>query len=149
MEVEPSDEPLSAAEGVCAFLGSVGVAKSSVIHLVGKGALATLLWFCRHGFEQVAILNGAPAPSEPIDLLLSLDAGGTASLESLAVEMPHVRPGGVVIVRTECCDDQAPARRLLRQGGFRIERRLRGARRDVYVARRPAARAPIALAAGR
>ena len=138
MKPVPSDGLTSAAEGVCAFLASLGIRKTSVIHLVGRGALAPLLWFCRHGFDEVSMLTGGRPPSEPADLLLSLDTSGSAAFERLAADMPHVRPGGVVIVRTDRRRgaDREQASRLLRGGGFRIERRLRQGRRDVYVARR-------------
>jgi hypothetical protein len=138
MTKEPPDGPQSAAEGVCAFLASLGIRKTSAIHLVGKGALAPLLWLCRHGFEEVVMLSGGPAPSEPADLLVSLETSGPAAFERLASDLPHVRPGGVVIVRTDHRRraDRSRANSLLGRHGFRIERRLRGDRRDVYVARR-------------
>ena len=146
MTTAPPGEPPSAAEGVCAFLASVGIRETSAIHLVGAGALASLLWLCRHGFEEVAILAGPCAPSEPADLLLALDTSEPATLERLAWDMPHVRPGGVVIVRTNSARraERARARALLRQHGFLIERRLHSGRRDVYVARREAISAAAA-----
>jgi len=145
-----SDGAWSPAEGVCAFLASLGVSRTSSIHLVGRGALASLLWLCRHGFDQVAILNGAPAPAERADLLLCLDASGAATFERLAAGMRRVRPGGTIVLRAEgqSCTDRERARRLLRRPGFHIERRLRSGRGDVYIARRDQAPAAIA-AAGR
>jgi len=70
-----------------------------------------------------------------------LDTIGTAAFERLASDMPHVKPGGLVIVRIDRRrrTDRDHARRLLGREGFRIERRLRQGRRDVYVARREAA----------
>lgn len=147
MTMEPPDGPHSAAEGVCAFLASLGIRRTSVIHLVGEGALAPLLWLCRHGFDEVAMLNGGPVPAEPADLLVSLETSGTAAFERLASDLPHVRPGGVVIVRTDRRRraDRERTNSLLGRQGFRIERRLRQGRRDVYVARRDV----IAAAAAR
>jgi hypothetical protein len=138
MTKEPPDEPSSAAEGVCAFLASLGIRKTSAIHLVGQGALAPLLWLCRHGFDDVVMLSGGRAPSEPADLLVSLDTSGVAAFERLGGDLPHVRPGGVVIVRTERRRraDRGRANKLLGRHGFRIERRLQHGRREVYVARR-------------
>ena len=138
MKSEPPDGPGSAAEGVCAFLASLGIRKTSAIHLIGKGALAPLLWLCRHGFDEVAIVNGAPAPSEPADLLLSLHTSGAAAFERLATGLPHVRPGGIVIVRTDLRRhaDRERTSCLLGRYGFRVERRLRHGRREVCVARR-------------
>jgi hypothetical protein len=141
MTKEPPDGPHSAVEGVCAFLASLGIRRTSAIHLVGRGALAPLLWLCRHGFDEVAILSGGPAPSEPADLLVSLDTSGAAAFARLASDLPHVRPGGVVIVRTDHRRraDRDRTNSLLGRHGFRIERRVRHGRRDVYVARREAA----------
>ena len=138
MTTEPPDGPASAAEGVCAFLASLGIRRTSVIHLVGKGALAPLLWLCRHGFDEVAMLNGGPVPAEPADLLVSLDTTGAAAFARLASDLSHVRPGGVVIVRTDRRRhaDRQRTSSLLGRHGFRIERRLRQGRREVYVARR-------------
>jgi hypothetical protein len=140
MTTEPPDRPFSAAEGVCAFLASLGIRKTSAIHLVGKGALAPLLWLCRHGFDEVAIVSGGPAPAEPADLLVSLDTSGAAAFERLESDLPHVRPGGVVILRTDQRRraDRDRTSSLLGRHGFRIERRVRQGRRDVYVARREA-----------
>jgi len=141
MELTVADAEWSPAEGVCAFLASLGVSRASSIHLVGRGALACLLWLCRHGFDEVAILNGAPAPAERADLLLCLAASGASTFDRLAAELPRVRPGGAVILRTDprSCADRDRAGRLLGRSGFRIERRLRSGRSDVYIARRAAA----------
>jgi hypothetical protein len=140
MTKEPPGGPCSAAEGVCAFLASLGIRRTSAIHLVGKGALAPVLWLCRHGFDDVAMLSGGVCPSEPADLLVSLDTSGAAAFARLASDLPHVRPGGIVIVRTEHRRraDRSRASSLLGRHGFRIERRLQNGRRDVYVARREA-----------
>ena len=147
MELVVSDGDWSPAEGVCAFLASLGVSRTSSIHLVGRGALACLSWLCRHGFDEVAILSGGPAPAEPVDLLLSLDTTGAAAFERLASDLPHVRPGGVVIVRTDHRRraDRDRTSRLLGRHGFRSERRVRHGGREVCVARREA----IWAAAGR
>ncbi len=147
MTTEPPDRPKSAAEGVCAFLASLGIRRTSVIHLVGKGALAQLLWLCRHGFDEVAMLNGGPVPAEPADLLVSLDTTGSAAFVRLASDLSHVRPGGVAIVRTDRRRraDRERTNSLFGRHGFRIERRLRQGRREVYVARRDV----IAAAAAR
>jgi hypothetical protein len=146
MTKEPPDGPSTAAEGVCAFLASLGIRKTSVIHLVGKGALAPVLWLCRHGFDEVVMLSGGPCPSEPADLLVSLETSGPAAFDRLASDLPHVRPGGVVIVRTDHRRraDRSRANSLLGRHGFRIERRLRHGRRDVCVARREASNLAVA-----
>jgi hypothetical protein len=151
MRTEPPDGPGSAAEGVCAFLAGLGVGRTSAIHLVGRRALAPLLWLCRHGFDEVTVLTAARSPSEPADLLVSLDTCGVAAFERLAGDLPHVKPGGLVIVRTDRRrrTDRDRARRLLGRDGFRIERQLRHGRRDVYVARREVATAATSVAAAR
>ena len=147
MTQPPPDGPLSAAQGVCAFLASLGIGRTSVIHLVGQGALAPLLWLCRHGFDQVTMLSGGRTPSEPADLLVWLDVSGAAAFERLAGDLPHVRRGGVVIVRNDPrgCSDRDRTGHLLGRHGFRIERRLQTGRRDVYIARREAIGAAAAL----
>jgi hypothetical protein len=117
------------AEGVCAFLSGLGVTPSSAIQLAGRGALPSLLWLCRHGFERVAIISGAT--SESADLLLCLDAGSL-----LAADLRRVRQGGLAILRTDRAGCAAALRRPLHDAGFLLERRLQSARRDVYIARR-------------
>jgi len=96
------------------------------------------------------VLSGARAPSEPADLLVSLDTSGTAGFERLASDLAHVKPGGLVIVRTDRRrrTDRERAGRLLGREGFRMERRLRHGRSDVYVARREAVTATL-VATGR
>ncbi|HZZ87344.1 MAG TPA: hypothetical protein VFE13_03325 [Caulobacteraceae bacterium] len=131
-----SDSPAaaaSAAEGVCAFLRSLGVTSSSTIQLVGRGALPSLLWLCRHGFQRVAIVSGTAPSSESADLLLCLD---TSSAARLTLSLRRVRHGGLAIVRGDRMACLSVARRSLNDAGFRIERRLTGERRDVYIARR-------------
>ena len=148
MRPQLSDGLVSAAEGVCAFLAGLGIGRTSAIHIVGRQALGPLLWLCRHGFDEVTVLTGACSPSEQADLLVSLETHGAAAFERLAGDMPHVKPGGLIIVRTDHRrrSDREQARRLLGRGGYRIERRLHHGRREVYVARRE----PIsAAAAGR
>ena len=145
MGSESSDGLGSAAEGVCVFLAGLGIGRTSAIHLIGRQALGPLLWLCRHGFDEVTALTGDCMPSEPADLLVSLDTQGTAAFDRLASDMPHVKPGGLIIVRT--CRrrrDRERAKRLLGREGFRIERRLHQGRREVYVARREPVIAAVA-----
>jgi hypothetical protein len=140
MQTEPSDGRTSAAEGVCAFLAGLGIRKTSAIHLVGGDALASLRWLCRHGFDKVAILADARAAPEPADLLLALDGSRDTLLQQFGGGAPRLRPGGIVIIRTRLRRraDREQASQLLRRHGLRIERQLRGGRRDVCVARRTA-----------
>ncbi|MEJ0066134.1 MAG: hypothetical protein WDM85_12500 [Caulobacteraceae bacterium] len=85
------------------------------------------------------LLSGGPIPSEPADLLVSLETSGPAAFARLASDLPHVRPrrGGDSCAPTiAAAPTGAAPNSLLGRHGFRIERRLRNGRRDVYVARR-------------
>lgn len=138
MEPEPPQGQSSSAEGLCALLKNAGVLKTSVIRLVGRGGLPALLWLCRHGYEQVAFTRAGPGPSEPADVVLAPNTCEPGALEAMLVQLPHVTPGAIVILRTRrpSCGERETAPELLRRGGFHVEQRLRGRRRDVYVARR-------------
>jgi hypothetical protein len=115
--------------------------KTSVIRVVGGGGMHALLWLCRHGYEQVGFMHGF-SPAEPADVVFAPDAGRPEVLDEILTQASHLSPGGLVVLRTRC----GAASDLLSQRGFRIERRLRGRHRDVYVARR-CATAPLSVAA--
>ncbi len=148
METETPDGLSSAAAGVCAFLGELGVRRTSAVHVVGAGALPALLWLNRQGYERVLMLAVARTPTESADLLLAPDASGDDTLEQLAADLPRVRPGGVVIVRTRRARHAADeaVRGLLRRHDLRLERQVRLGPRDIWVARRGAAIAAAAAA---
>jgi hypothetical protein len=141
MQPEPSGGSSSFSEGLCALLKSAGVLKTSVIRVVGGGGMHALLWLCRHGYEQVGFMHGF-SPAEPADVVFAPDAGRPEVLDEILTQASHLSPGGLVVLRTRC----GAASDLLSQRGFRIERRLRGRHRDVYVARR-CATAPLSVAA--
>ena len=41
-----------------------GVDKTSVIRVTGRGGLATVLWLCRRGYEQVGYVRHGPCPTD-------------------------------------------------------------------------------------
>ena len=141
----------SFANGLGALLQRAGVLKTSVIQVVGEGGLQALLWLCRHGYEQVGFLHGV-GPAEPADVVLAPCAGDLDALGDALAQAVHLRAGGLMLVRARpSMGGEATAERLARSG-FAIERRLPGAHRDLYLARRcertaVAAVAPTAAAA--
>jgi hypothetical protein len=123
------------------LLKRAGVDKSSTIRITGPAGLAALLWFCRHGYEQVGYVRGGPCPSEDGDLVLAPQTCGVEALETILKRGPHPRAGGVLIVQTPIPNDATagaadPAHELLRRSGYRVERCVRGHHREFHVARR-------------
>lgn len=134
MQPEPSGGSSSFAEGLCAFLKSAGVLKTSVIRVIGEGGIQALLWLCRHGYEQAGFMHG-PSPAEPADVVLAPMTCSPERLDAVLAQTSHLRPGGLVVLRARRGSDRTTAE-LLRRHGFRVERRWPGRRRDLYVARR-------------
>src|SRR5271155_5701298 len=52
------------------LLQSAGLSKADTIRITGPAGLAALLWFCRHGYEQVGYVSTRRGCSEEGDLLL-------------------------------------------------------------------------------
>lgn len=140
-EPEPPAQP--AIEAFADLLRFAGLGKSSIIRVTGRAGLAALLWFCRHGYEQVGYVREGPSSSDDGDLVL---APQTCDLDALSAMLrfgPRPRVGGVLIVQTPIPDDAAPdgsdpARELLARSGYQVERCLRGHHRELHVARRRA-----------
>jgi len=124
------------------ILRRAGVDKDSEILVTGPSGLAALLWFCRHDYRHVGFVRRGPAPANDSDCVLVPETCDVAALERILDEGPRVRRGGVLIVMTSEPTSPAnddPAHRLLEDRGFRIERCLHGAHRELHVARRIAA----------
>jgi hypothetical protein len=123
------------------LLTQAGVDKSSSVHVTGPAGLAALLWFCRHGYDQVGLVGAGRCPANDCDLLLAPQTCDLATLADLLDRGPHPRPGGVLIVQTPIPSELAPNRRdpvhaLLERCGYRVERCVRGHHRELHVARR-------------
>jgi hypothetical protein len=135
MESELREGESSFASGPGALLERAGVSKTSVIQVVGEGGLQAVLWLCRHGYERAGFLHGV-GPAEPADVVLAPCAGDVAALDDALTQAAHLPSGGLMLVRARpSMGGETTAERLARSG-FRIERRLPGARRDLYLARR-------------
>ncbi len=114
--------------------------KSSLIRITGSSGLATLLWMCRRGYEQVGYLrSGESCPHEDPDALIVAETCNELALQRLLTGGPHVREGGVLVVQSplpaELGGDD-PIHRCLGRFGYAVERCVRGARRELHVARR-------------
>jgi hypothetical protein len=123
------------------LLKGAGVDKTSIIRITGPAGLAALLWFCRHGYEQVGYVRAGPCPADDGDVVLAPQTCDVGELEALLKRGPHPRAGGVLIVQTPIPDDATPGRgdpvhELLNRNGYRVERCLRGHHRELHVARR-------------
>ena len=135
----PARTPASTSDILSDLLKRAGVDKSSTIRVTGQAGLAALLWLCRHGYEQVSYVRGGPCPSEDSDLLLVPQTCDLQTLEGLLNTGPHPRDGGLLIVQTPepaTSEEVDPVHDLLIRSGYRIERRLHGRHRELYVARR-------------
>jgi hypothetical protein len=125
------------------LLRQAGVDRTSVIRIMGPGGLATLLWFCRHDYEQVGYLGRGPCPSETCDLLIVLQ-GKDQPLDKVLQTAPALREGGMLVVQTcepaEAGAGADPIAGLLDHYGYRQERCVHGRHRELHVARRDSAR---------
>jgi hypothetical protein len=122
------------------ILQDAGVTKDSAVRVTGKAGLASLIWLCRMGFDNVAYVRpGDPAPTDPGDVLLVLHSASTAELEQILADHGRVREGGVLIAQTSDVrtpDDRAPIHLLLERAGYAVERCIARRSREVHVARR-------------
>jgi hypothetical protein len=131
---------LLSADPFLALLRDARITRSSVIRVTGASGLSALLWLCRHGFEHAGYVKSVGgAPHENADALIVAHTCDARALESLLVDGPHVRPGGVLILRSPLIganDGADPIHALLEAHGYGIERRLHGHHRELHVARR-------------
>ncbi len=123
------------------LLAEAGVDPDSVIRVTGPHGLPTLIWLCRHGYQQVGYVraDAFPAMAEA-QVLLVAGVCDAPALESLLDHGPRLCDGGRLIVQTTPAapgSADAPHRRL-RAHGYVVERRLHRRGRDVWLARRPA-----------
>jgi hypothetical protein len=135
-----SSTGLSSGSELLGLLGQAHVQKSDLIRVTGPSGLSALLWLCRQGFEQVGYMKPGYGPHEEPDALIVAHTCDELSLRRLLGAGPHVREGGVLIFQSTLCDASAtradPIHRLLESHGYRVERCLHGARRELHVARR-------------
>jgi len=126
------------------LLAEAGIGRSSLIRIVGVHGMPALLWFCRHGFEQVGYLRaGQAGPYEEADLVFVAQTCNRLDLYRLLEGGPQARDGGALIFRlarhsAEPQIDLGVATRLLARYGYAVERSLQGAHRSLFVARRQA-----------
>ena len=100
MDSAPQRHDPTFNEAMTDLLRRSGVNRSSVIRVMGPGGLAPLLWFCRHGYEQVGYVRQGPCPADSCDLLIVMQGAETASLRQQLEQGPHLREGGVLVVQT-------------------------------------------------
>jgi hypothetical protein len=129
---------LSASETLSDLLAGAGIRKGDTIRITGHGALALLLWFCRHGYEQVGYVSVGPGPNDGGDLLIAPQTLRIDDLADLLRRGPHPRDGGVLIVQTTPTPGagENPVRALLGAAGYRLDHTVSGRHREVHVARR-------------
>lgn len=122
------------------LLEDAGVHKDSVIRVTGSHGLAALIWFCRHGFDQVGYVRpeGFPAMAEAQVLLVAGPCDAEA-LEALLDHGPRLCDGGLMIVQTPRASlgDPRAAHRIFRRHGMVVVRRLPRHHRELCLARRP------------
>lgn len=135
--------PTSASRGgdLVALLEQAQIHKSSLIRVTGSSGLASLLWLCRRGYEQVGYLRtGQGCPHEQPDALIVAETCDEPALRRLLSTGPHVREGGVLIFQSHLPAGagaaSAPLHDCLDQFGYAVERCLHGSHRELHVARR-------------
>ena len=145
---EADRAPSSLCDTLSELLQRAGVGKLSNIRVTGSAGLASLLWFCRHGYEHVGYSRGGPG-GDDIDLLFVPQTCDLKALDAILSQGPHPTEGGVLIVQTPDVGGLGgvdPVHDLLARRGYRVERCLHGRHRELHVARR-CARAPLRVAA--
>jgi len=131
--------PASMSDALDELLLRAGVGKLSTIRVTGPAGLASLLWFCRHGYEHVGYSRGGPDAADPIDLLFVPQTCDLQALDTILKQGPHPAEGGVLIVQTpdaRAVDGVDPVHDLLERRGYHVERCLHGRHRELHVARR-------------
>ncbi len=126
-----------------------GVNKTHVIRLVGPGGLAPLLWFCRHGYEQVGYVTEGSCLSEPCDLLIVLRCADAETLTRLLENGPQVQSGGVLIAQDPVVASTGGAESLdhmLSRHGRRVGGRIHVGGHELFVIRSEASQ-PVKQAA--
>jgi hypothetical protein len=121
------------------LLQGAGLGKTDTIRITGSAGLAALLWFCRHGYEQVGYVSAGRGPCEDGDLVLAPQTLSVGELEQILRCGPRPRPGGVLIVQTPQLAPESgrdPVHDLLGRAGYQVERCLHGRHRELHVARR-------------
>jgi hypothetical protein len=149
----PEGRGASLSETLADLLHGAGLGKADTIRITGPAGLAALLWFCRHGYEQVGYVSAGRGPHEEGDLVLAPQTCSVCELEQILRDGPRPKRGGVLIVQTPLPALESgfdPVHDLLDRAGYRVERCLHGRHRELHVARRLAGsqrRAPDKAAA--
>jgi len=135
---EADKPPSSVSDTLSELLQRAGVGKLSTIRVTGAAGLASLLWFCRHGYEHVGYSRCGPG-GDDIDLLFVPQTCDLTTLDAILSQGPHPAEGGVLIVQTperRAANGDDPVHDLLARRGYRVERCLHGRHRELHVARR-------------
>jgi hypothetical protein len=139
---DESSTGLLSADPLLSLLRGARVTKSSLIRVTGSSGLSALLWLCRHGFEQVGYVKAdGGRPHEAADALIVAHTCDYRALEKLLAAGPHVKAGGVLILRSPLIganDGPDPIHGLLEAHGYVVEQCLHGHHRELHVARRRA-----------
>ncbi len=132
------------AKGGASALSNVfetaGIDRQSVIQITGPDALISLLWLCRHGFDNVGyVKSGAPHPAEPVDALIIPHRCTPDELLTLLDGAPIVRPGGTLIFRSALPLVEGPTvEGVLERFGYHLQSHFGDGRHGLSVARRAA-----------
>jgi hypothetical protein len=131
---------LLSSDPLISLLERSHVSKSSVIRVTGPSGLSALLWFCRHGYEQVGYLKPGAGQHEQPDALIVAHTCDEAFLQNLLATGPHVREGGALVFQSPLPRVLAfradSIHRLLKSHGYAVEECHHGQRRELHVARR-------------
>ena len=139
---QESSTGLLSIDPLLSLLEAAQVKTSSLIRVTGPSGLSALLWLCRHGFERVGYVKAdAACPHEQADALIVAHTCDYGALKQLLATGPHVREGGVLILRSPLpaagADRRSdPIHRLLEMNGYVVEQCLHGRNRELHVARR-------------
>ena len=121
-------------------LQRAGVAKDSNVRVTGPDGPTTVLWLCRHGYEDAAYVHAHwVATMGSADVLLIPHACGAQELADLLKGGACLREGGALIVQalpngSGQGQDRIPD--LLQPLGYQVEHRWSDKGRNVCIARR-------------
>jgi hypothetical protein len=132
--------PVGAHHGagtLIALLVRAGITRSSVIRVTGPGALTTLIWLCRHGYEQVGYVRpGEGAPHEDADAIIVAHTCDVLELKQAMTVARQVRPGGAFLFLLRSDHSPVGVDWLLETAGLQTDERVDAGRRTLVIARR-------------
>jgi hypothetical protein len=121
-------------------LHAAGVEKSDLIRVLGPSGPIAAIWLGRHGYDRaVFVRTSAGQHARPAHALLVAQPCAAAELASLLEHAGAVSEGGALIVQARpgrLGEEFDAVAAVLRDRGYRAQRRLNDKGRPICIARR-------------